>query len=158
MQRLLSRLVRIRLLLEETARNELRNRASLLQAAEQAWAEERAEQQSLEQRALGGLRDPEREHRAAEEAATAEARFIDLRAAEAVAGRLVLLEQAVAQAEAAMEASREQYLARRRERLQAEALRASERQREELKQRRREQRDLDDHFAMAHWRGIDSGT
>lgn len=150
MSRLLARLQRIRLLLEDQARTELTVRASALHAAEHALQQAQEEKHSLEQSALTALRA-----HGEEKGEQREARFLLLHAAEMAEPQLEILEQKIREAAARMDASRDQYLARRRERRQAEVLLQEEKARRIHERERAEQRSLDDSFALARWRRSD---
>ncbi|MFT4111574.1 hypothetical protein [Silvibacterium sp.] len=150
MSRLLERLMRLRLLLEDAARAELAVRAGALHAAEQAEEYARKEKQSLETRALAPLRG-----RGEEEKEHGETRFLLLNAASMAEPELEFLELRVRETAAMMEAARDQYLARRRERLQAEILLHAAKEVASRERERSEQRSLDDSFVMARWRHLE---
>jgi hypothetical protein len=138
----LARLLKLRYLLEESSRMELERRAALAARVEEMREGERARIRAGRERVLESicgtgsederLRLRSMEWRSAEDAARREQQLGPV--AEAVARRV--------------EEGREEFLERRKERLQVEKVLEEEQERLREEQERRTQRDLDDWFGM----------
>lgn len=143
----LTRLLRLRSLLEESSRMELERRAAIASALELARDRERERARACRERAAETViqSDVGSEEQMADLARLREAEWRSADVADGCAQRIVPLAQA---AERRLAAGREEFLARRKERRQVERVLESAVERARVERERSEQRELDDWFGM----------
>jgi hypothetical protein len=145
----LARLLRVRHLLEESSRMELERRAALASRVEEGRKAERARIRAGRERALASIcGDGPKEEQLRE-------RSMEWRSAEDAARRERQLEPVARAAARRVEEGREEFLERRKERLQVEKVLEEEQKRLREERDRRAQRDLDDWFGMKEARRRD---
>lgn len=143
----LTRLLRLRSLIEESSRMELARRTAVASAIERAEEREREDARACRERAAEVIlrSGSGTEEQAAELARLREAEW---RSANAAGGRAQRIAPLAEAAERRVIAGREEFLERRKERRQVERVLESAAERELVERERHEQRELDDWFGM----------